>query len=372
MNKFDSLTLRLEGRFEAPLGDLPEALRKRIIDECPLIPWDHLTAEQRRAGLLQHDYKLDPATEKEREALWGLTLRKRELLGRIDEWEAVATPTATDLSRRESMLEELRLELETIERREQLNFSDYNPATGIAISGQSLPHGSEPHVEYVAFPKAMKQLADRFSASADELAVWVWLGEGSGGLVAYLNANELDPPPRFYYDMGSEGDFDYRTPLMACWFKKGDITRFRPKERFITGTALIERWSEYSDVIPDAFIQAKVAETRLQDIHPITGVTQGTDPGNEVYPSLKNGLYSLSEIVAIEAEDLGVGEDTRVRKPSGHLNHDPELQARANEIAQELLVVGRRDVKRSTVAKILALEVDIDAGTVERRIRKQW
>ena len=39
---------------------------------------------------------------------------------------------------------------------------------------------------YIAYPKAMAQLAERLKASPEELAVWVFMGTGGlGGLPAY-------------------------------------------------------------------------------------------------------------------------------------------------------------------------------------------
>ena len=109
-----------------------------------------------------------------------------------------------------------------------------------------LPPGSDG--QYIPYPKALKQLAERFKASPEELAIWVRAGPGRGlgGLTAYCNANERYPPPEFFFDSYSGDDpdcRDYLSPLMRCWFRKQDILDFSPTRRFITGTALIERWS---------------------------------------------------------------------------------------------------------------------------------
>ena len=161
--------------------------------------------------------------------------------------------------------------------------------------------------QYIAFPKAMKQLAKRLKALREELAVWVFLGPELGGLTAYRNANELDPPPEFYFDpyVGDDPDCrDYLSPLTACWFRQQDILNFTPTQRYTTGAALIDRWSELLDMQPEVFIRAKIEESRLQDIHPISGVTQGRMSGDEWYPPMSDGLFALSEIEAIEKEDF--------------------------------------------------------------------
>jgi hypothetical protein len=58
-------------------------------------------------------------------------------------------------------------------------------------------------------------------------------------------------------------------------------------------------------------------------------------------------------------------------KPDGHLNHDPIMQKRANQIAEEQRAKGK-SVTRDKVAKVLALELGMKQETVLRRIRKDW
>ena len=172
-----------------------------------------------------------------------------------------------------------------------------------------LPPG--PDGQYIAYPKAMTQLAKRLKASPEELAVWVFMGPDLGGLPAYLNANELDPPPEFCFDpyLGDDPvSLDYLSHLTPCWFRREDILNFNPTRRFITGAALIERWRSHSDMQAEAFIRAKIGESRLLDIHPISGLTQGSEPGKAWYPPLSSGLFELSKIEAIEKEDSNLAK----------------------------------------------------------------
>ena len=264
-----------------------------------------------------------------------------------------------------------------MKRQEKQSKSDYYPERK-SIDGadgvSSAPSGSP--VRYIAYPKAMKQLADRLEATPEELAAWVFTEGSNGGLDAFLNANELDPPPRFHYSFGNEDEFDYLSPLMACWFKEDDIARFEPANRHITGKALIERWSQHPGIQPYAFICAKIRESRLQDMHPILGLAQGTNPKDSTSPSLEIALFRIVDVEDIEAEDFGVDKPTesdgKATKAKGHLNHDPQMQQRANEIAAEKMKETRRPVTRNKVAKLLANERGIDEATVLRRIRKQW
>ena len=93
-------------------------------------------------------------------------------------------------------------------------------------------------VRYIAYPKAMGLLAKRLGATPEELAAWVFYGREIGGLAAFLNGNELDPPPPFGYCLCvNAGNYsDYISPLMGCWFREDEIAQFEPAERYITGS----------------------------------------------------------------------------------------------------------------------------------------
>ena len=115
MNSFDSLTLACEGRFDKPLCDLPDALRQRLEEEFWPMPWDKLSAKGRRSLTEQIDYKKDPATESVRQFAWDQSDRMILITTDIAKWEAIATPTASDLALKETRLAELRRELARIE-----------------------------------------------------------------------------------------------------------------------------------------------------------------------------------------------------------------------------------------------------------------
>ena len=107
MTDFDSLTLALEDWFDTPLCDLPEALRQRVKNEFFPMPWEGATADQRRSVALQLDYQHDPATKQDQQFWWDFFERKHALNKQIDEWTAVATPTAGELAQKEACLAEL-------------------------------------------------------------------------------------------------------------------------------------------------------------------------------------------------------------------------------------------------------------------------
>jgi len=179
----------------------------------------------------------------------------------------------------------------------QASDSQADPAPELAV---------DPDAPYLPYPRALKLLSSRLDATADELAAWVFLG-GSGGLAAYLHANELSPPPRFSYAAlpFNHPEDDYLGPLMGTWYSAAELERFEPAHRFITGRALLQRWADQPGLSVRAFILAKLRESRLNELHPVAGITQNGSDGDGV-PDLAKTLFFLSDVELIEQEDLGV------------------------------------------------------------------
>lgn len=232
----------------------------------------------------QWDYGHDPATEGDRKFWWDFIGRQNRIKEEIEKWEAASATTASDLEKRETRLTELRRDLAVMDKKQRNARNDY-------LDPRSRMRDTSPasgKTTYIPYPKALKLLSDRLNATPEEIAAWVWMGPNDGGLTAYLNANELEPPPRFYFDyyMGE----DYLAPLMACWFRADDIANFQPADRYITGKGLIERWSKQFGAQVEAFIRAKIAESRLLDMHPTMGATQWSDGDN--FPDKETALFA--------------------------------------------------------------------------------
>lgn len=323
MQQFDALTPALEGWFDYPLDGLPDALRERVVREFFPMRWEQLTGDQRRSVALQLDYQRDPATEQNRQFWSDFFQRLDELKEQIAEWQAVVTPTAAELAKKESRLAQLQQELATMKAHKRAARGDHIPERKASSNKQGGPHAeTPPPVRYIAYPKAMQKLAQRLGASPEELAAWIWTGPEDGGIAAYVNANELDPPPRFSYSY-FVGTSNYIAPLMGCWFKVDDVEQFEPADRYIVGSALIERWSKRPGLHAVAFIQAKIVESRLTDIHPIYGGTQGTFSERPDWPPLEIALFEMDEVEQIEVEDFGdAGSSTdpiaASREPMSH------------------------------------------------------
>jgi hypothetical protein len=314
MPDFNSLTWAFNGWFDTQLCDLPDDLRQRVEQEFSPMPWDSLSADQRRSVALQLDYQHDPAAEQDRQFWWNFAGRQRAVEEQITEWEAVTAGTAGDLGKKEKRLTELRQELARMEQQQRQAGNEYHPARkSLNDEGRASPTSRDARFRYIAYPAAMKLLAERLIASPDELAAWVWMGPNNGGVAAYLHANELKRPQRFYYSYPGDGQgSDYLAPLMGCWFRANQLAKFKPTDRFITGMTLIDRWRKHSGVQPEAFIRAKIAESRLIDIHPIFGTTQGTFREDTSLPPLGDALFLRSHVDEIEASDFGTPRDGKL------------------------------------------------------------
>ena len=292
------MTLAVDDWFDKNLEDLPIALRQRVERKFPSMLWGDLSAPQRRDLSLQLDYQRDSATEQGRQFWWDFFVRRDELQAEIAKWKSAATPTASDISRQESRLKELQQEFDRMELQKRQARGDYYPERK-SLDADKVSIPTTP--DYIPYRKAMNILSERLKATPEELAVWISPGPDLAGIAAYRNANELKPPPRFYFDC-SMGE-DYLSPLMACWFRKGDIDQFDPADRYIIGTALIKRWSNQPGLLPEAFIRAKIAESRLLSIHPTFGITRGVFDDDACFPPLSAGLFAISLIEKIEADD---------------------------------------------------------------------
>jgi|MTBAKSStandDraft_2_1061841.scaffolds.fasta_scaffold06391_3 hypothetical protein len=297
-HEFESLTFALDGWFDKNLDDFPESLRQRVEQDFFPNLWDALSADQRRRATLQLDYQNDPATEQERQYLWNFFARLDELKNQKEQWESAETPTASDMALKESRLKELQQEIARMELQKRQARGDYYPERKHLDASK----GAIPATGFIAYPKAMNILRDKWQATPEELAIWIFLGPEKGGIAAYLNANELNPPRGFNFAYYS-GVEDFLSPLMSCWFRSVDIDRFEPADRYITGAELIKRWSRHPDFLPEAFIRAKIEESRLWDMHPTFGGTQGTFDDEENFPRLAVGLFAMSQIERIEVED---------------------------------------------------------------------
>lgn len=133
MNDFVSLAKTLEGYFDKPLKELPNALRERVLRDFSEVPrgsspqaiWDELPLEQRRYRAEEWDCHNDPAMAEDME-YWKTKREKMfPIEKRLAQWEATACKTAIDLDIKEKRIEALREELAPMQKEQDRG--DYPP-----------------------------------------------------------------------------------------------------------------------------------------------------------------------------------------------------------------------------------------------------
>jgi len=155
---------------------------------------------------------------------------------------------------------------------------------------------------YIPYTQAFQKLQKRFGPTTPkELAAWIEYGPDDHRLAAWdphsgsaprRRATVLHPPQVSYLRL-----------LMDCEFLESDIDQFVPKDRFITGQALIERWRNAPGITALEFIRKNIQDGRLHDVDPEWA------HGKESFPAVEEpapeGLFLLSEIEEIEKVDFG-------------------------------------------------------------------
>jgi hypothetical protein len=70
-------------------------------------------------------------------------------------------------------------------------------------------------------------LAGRLTATAEELAAWIYLGPTPGGLRAYPTAHNDRTAVRFLFT--PEMSADYVSEILGCYFLEEELHLFAPK-----------------------------------------------------------------------------------------------------------------------------------------------
>lgn len=326
MNNFISLSVALEDWFDKSLSEIPKEKRSLIEQAFTPMPWNDLSPEQRHDIAYQLDYQFDPENTRNRQYWEDFFWKMEAIEDQIKDWDKAATPTAQDIAQKEALLRELRNKLTIMKAQYKHAHNTYDP--------RKKQHGNEkkksptqmPNDQYISYPNAMLLLVEKWNATPEELAAWVYRGEIDGGLTAYIGEDKSNTLQKFCYEYFSDND-DYLAPLMACWFKKNDITNFSPTERYLTGKELIDRWGNQSYISPVDFIRAKINESRLLDMHPTMGVTQWNKSGSAAVNGEK-ALFTLSNVIEIETKDFGgVIADNSAVKINKTINGSDGLRA---------------------------------------------
>ena len=303
--QYQPLLPQIEEWLKEPLAKLPSPLREQVSREIFPFTWEDLAPSQRRKWAEDRDLKRDPALEGMHKFWFDFYCRRRELEEQIATWEKAGARSAAELAAKERKLTRLNGELSELdskarklaskERLENERLARLTVCKEIETSNSAV---------YVPFPKAMKRLRAAYGATVEELAVWVWLGARDGGLTAYIHANEFAEPEVFHFPPGVGKNFDFVSSLMATDYRESDLAAFKPGERFISSKDLLERWQSQSDIVPEAYVRAKIERSELRDLHPIFGYTQWSDPDNKELPPKKSAVFELSRVEAIEQRDF--------------------------------------------------------------------
>ena len=107
---FESLADALTGRFDAPLRDLPDALRKRV-ERAFAGWWDTLSAEHRRHRAREWDCEHDPAREEDAQRGFDSAVEQHRIESEIRQAEQMNPQTPLDLDSKDQRLARLRREL---------------------------------------------------------------------------------------------------------------------------------------------------------------------------------------------------------------------------------------------------------------------
>lgn len=211
---------------------------------------------------------------------------------------------------------------------------------------------------YIPYPRAFQKLQKRLRATPKELAVWIICGPDDHGLAAY------DPPsgsaPRRRATVLYPPEVSYLRLLMDCEFLESDIDQFVPKDRFITGEALIERWSNAPGITALEFIRKNIQDGRLHDVDPEWA------HGKESFPAVEKpspeGMFSLSEIKEIEKVDFGpMNEWEPQSSPAPESTEsavDERLCATPNAISKTPRHLSRQEVRNAEIQKKGGLKAD--------------
>lgn len=161
---FESLATALEGWFDKPMAELPDKLRHRVETDLFPTPWDSVSPEQRRIGAANWDNQHDPAMESERHYWWDFDIRMNELKKQIETWTAIATPTATDLTQKETRLAELQRELANMKKEEKQPYRNSAESADFGSDENNSPIDTK-HPGHLNHDPQMQQRANEIAAA---------------------------------------------------------------------------------------------------------------------------------------------------------------------------------------------------------------
>lgn len=320
MPNFESLEKRLDGWFSKSFDELPGLLKRIVIPKFQPFGWDNLDPDQRRSLAIQSDYQNDPAKAAHQEYWFNFVVLKQELESQLRGWEAVAAPTAQELSEKERRIAQLRQEIGHRNRLESLLMRRDFPRLVSIDSGGGKSLAPE---KLISMPIALHSLAERLGSSKEEIAAWVYLSEVEGGLSAYKEHRYKGEFQRFYFS--PELDHDYVGAIANCWFDECEIESFEPVNRYLSGAACVKVLEDDSERDWKVILADLIKSGVIADLHPIVGVTRASSPVDMNLPEFETSLLCVSQ-VEHALKECGMTSNKSLR---------PELIKREGEVFSE-------------------------------------
>lgn len=312
MTEFVSLFKALQKWFDRPLNKLPKELRGRVEAAFRVVSWEVLSVEQRQYRAAQWDSEHDPALEDERQRGWDLGVKKLEIERQLRDLELMVAKSPIEIESKTRQIIELRQQLGRLKAADAIDdtIARYRAAhKPRAAEAKSPPEANNPAAgpggPDVHFLEAREILKKRLGSTSQEIAIWVWMGRNCGEIDGYRDAPQYDAPPKFHFPPFESFDarFDYVSEMMHCYFRRSDLDRFSPRDRYLTYPQLVERWrTQLTEQEIVALIKAEGATGELTGVHPLTGAVQGAGYpiGEAGIPPLDDGMFCLAHIEAVE------------------------------------------------------------------------
>jgi hypothetical protein len=338
-NTYKSLLVLLEGYWDRSLSKLPKQMRLVVEKEYFPITWGMMDENGRKNIAAQIDAQKDPRYQEESDFWSNFYQSIRALRNNMRELELKVATTPLELESKSRQLKLFRRELRSLE----LVKSRFHELSILAK-----PYREVPEQKYIPFNNARALLEQKFEATTCEIAAWIVFREGR--LVAYKHANGLVPPIRFFFQHQTLGD-DYVAALLGAWFGEVELDNFQPTERYIEGRDLIARWEVATKKRAKAFIVARILEFRLEDLHPISGITQGSDAKDESLPPIEDAIFSMSQVSDIEDSEFA-DMNLVVKANIGSAEHRKEIAQNAANVRHAK--PGGANEKRDDIRKIWA------------------
>jgi hypothetical protein len=240
--------------------------------------------------------------------------------------------------------------------------------------------------EFIPYLRAQAKLKARLNATADEIAMWVWLGPKDGGLAAYFNPYEPDfrkrkprepeLPRQFFFQSLAlpPKNWNYHRPMQDLYFRTDELERFKPADRFVTGAALVKHWGDLlgDELEAKDLIRSRIRQSRLIDLHPLSGGTQAGSEDDTDLPPLESALFPQRLIDAIECDELS--ENAELFTP----NHRTRSVS-SNQIIGAFLVkpdpannVSWWDLRLTNAGRFKLLEFKCRASTGRGKTPSRW